>query len=237
MGVTTPLSGLLLVDKPTGWTSFDVVAKVRSILREQKESRPKVGHSGTLDPAASGLLLVMVGDYCRRASYFSSLDKTYSVSMKLGFSSSTGDGEGHIRAVGLPLKAGRRPIVRNDFLGVIGSFLGEVQQTPPAYSAIKVAGQRAYKLARAGKVVKLKPRMVTIHEIQLSQFKYPDVKFTARVSSGTYIRSLVEDIGRALGTCAYTSGLRRTAIGTYSVTNALKCSNLELRQIQTALLT
>lgn len=208
-------NGLLLVDKPSGWTSFDVVAKVRGIIkRETGLKRPKVGHTGTLDPLATGLLVIAVGSYCKRAQEFSKLDKIYEVVMKLGETSTTGDEEGEKSTVSdaVPTK--------EDIQAVLQQFLGEIEQTPPIYSAIKVNGQRAYKLARAGKEVKLEPRKTTIYSIEEVAYTYPLVTFTTKVSSGTYIRSLVDDIGAMLKTGAYMADLRRTLVGTFSIANA-----------------
>lgn len=209
------MKGILLVDKPKGWTSFDVVNYVRRIVASRLDKKPKnvkVGHTGTLDPLATGLLVILVGkEYTRRAIEWSKLDKTYEVVMKLGQTSTTGDEEGEKTDV-----SGREPS-REEIEKVLGDFTGEIMQTPPIYSAMKVNGQRAYKLAREGKEVVLEPRPATIYTSELTGYEYPFVKFTSRVGSGTYIRSLVEDIGEALGTGAYMSDLRRTSVGGFSI--------------------
>jgi tRNA pseudouridine55 synthase len=219
------MDGLLLIDKPLGWTSHDVVAKVRSMFKKQVGHKVKVGHTGTLDPLATGLLVITVGSYCKRAEEFSKLDKTYEVTMKLGETSTTGDGEGEKSKI-----SDQQPSLEaiNDTLN---KFIGETMQTPPIYSAIKVDGQRAYKLARAGKEVKLEPRKVTVYSISDVEYTYPKVKFTAKVSSGTYIRSLVDDIGKALGTGAYMSDLKRTEVGSFSVSNSQSVENLQLEKL------
>ncbi len=214
------MDGLLLIDKPSAWTSFDVVAKVRGNLKKSGVNKPKVGHTGTLDPLATGLLVLTLGSYCKRAQEFSKLDKVYEVTMKLGETSTTADEEGEKTVV-----SDKRPD-ENDVKQVINSFVGEISQVPPAYSAIKVDGQRAYKLARAGKEVKLEPRVVHIYSIEAVKYAYPNITFVAHVSSGTYIRSLVEDIGKKLGTGAYMSGLRRTKVGDFDLLNALPIQNL-----------
>lgn len=228
------MNGILLVDKPSGWTSFDVVAKVRNILRTSPQpgektgdkrwmtSSPKVkvGHTGTLDPLATGLLVLVVGNYTKRAGEFSKLDKTYEVTMKLGETSTTGDEAGVKQVI-----SSKVPSIKA-LTDTLQSFVGEIEQIPPAYSAIKVDGQRAYKLARAGKEVKLEPRKVKVHSIQLTDYTYPEVKFTAEVSSGTYIRSLVEDIGKKLNTGAYMSALRRTQIGNFTIKQAVPITSL-----------
>ncbi len=203
--------GLLLIDKPKGWTSHDVVAKVRGILKKESGKKIKVGHTGTLDPLATGLMVLVVGSYCKRAGEFSKLDKTYEVNMKLGEISSTGDAEGD------KTKVSGKKLDVTEVEDTLSSFVGEIQQIPPAYSAIKIDGQRAYKLAREGKEVKLEPRKVKIHQITDVKYNYPLVSFTAEVSSGTYIRSLAEDIGHKLGTGAYLADLRRTRVGNYRI--------------------
>jgi tRNA pseudouridine55 synthase len=211
------MQGLLLVDKPVGWTSFDVVNYVRKLVAQAEGKKPKnvkVGHTGTLDPFATGLLILLIGkEYTRRAAEFSKLDKTYEVTMKLGETSSTGDPEGEITAVSdtaPDLEALQEAVER---------FRGQIEQVPPAYSAIKVNGQRAYKLARAGKEVIIEPRKVTINRLEIVDYTYPEVKLIADVSSGTYIRSLVKDIGHALGTGAYAAALRRVKVGDFEITS------------------
>ncbi len=214
------VNGILLVDKPSEWTSFDVVAKVRGILKKSGISKPKVGHTGTLDPLATGLLVLLIGNYTKKASEFSKLNKTYKVTMRLGETSTTGDEEGEKQAISKRVPSGK------EIEDTLKQFVGELEQTPPAYSAIKVNGQRAYKLARAGKKVELEPRQITIYKLQMTSYKYPEIKFVAEVSSGTYIRSLVEDIGRKLGTGAYMSTLRRIQVGTYFITQAIDMKNI-----------
>lgn len=226
------MNGILLVDKPAGWTSHDVVAKVRSTLRIASRHEPrdtsqkhatrdwrlatkiKVGHTGTLDPMATGLLVLVIGDYTKRAAEFSKLDKTYEAEITLGATSTTADAEGKITPVN-----SRQPALE-EVREVIASFVGEIEQTPPAYSAIKIGGQRAYMLARSGKNLVIEPRKVTIYQIKDLRYRYPLLSFTAKVSSGTYIRSLAEDIGKKLGTGAYLSALRRTRVGDFSLENA-----------------
>ncbi len=216
------MDGIILVDKPTGWTSHDVVAKVRSILKQKTGQKIKVGHTGTLDPAATGLLLILIGSYTKRAGEFSKLDKTYEAELTLGKVSTTGDSEGEIsRQKTVDGRPGKEEVEK-----ALKSFVGEIQQTPPAFSAIKVSGQRAYKLARRGQEVELQPRKTTVYCLQSTDYRYPKLWLTARVSSGTYIRSLAEDIGQKLGTGAYLSALRRTQIGDFMVKNALKIDDL-----------
>jgi len=225
------MNGILLVDKPVGISSFGVVAKVRGIwraqLREQGISvkKAKVGHTGTLDPMASGLMILVLGEYCKRAAEFSKLDKTYEVEMTLGQTSTTGDQEGEKTHV-----SDAEPTLEEIQL-VLESFVGEQQQIPPIYSAIKVNGQRAYDLARKGKEVVMEPRTVTIYALEGVSYNYPIVKFTVDVSSGTYIRSLTEDIGKKLATGAYMSNLRRTKISNFAIEQALSMEKLSLQTI------
>lgn len=206
---------ILLIDKPKGWTSFDVVGKIRSQLREVTGQKIKVGHAGTLDPLATGLLIVLIGKATKQQDSFMKLDKVYDVTLKLGQTSTTADEEGEKTAV-----SDRNPEL-TEVQAALQQFTGEIMQTPPAYSAIKVDGQRSYKLARAGKEVALKPRQVTIHEIDQLIYNYPLVSFITHVSSGTYIRSLAQDVGDALGVGAYMSDLRRVSVGDYNLRDAL----------------
>jgi tRNA pseudouridine55 synthase len=212
------MQGILLVDKPAGWTSFDVVNYVRRRVALSEGKKPKsvkVGHTGTLDPFATGLLVLLIGkEYTKRAGELSKLDKTYEVTIRLGEVSTTGDPEGEITP-----SSDERPSLE-ELQSAVQKFTGLIEQTPPIYSALKVGGQRAYKLARAGKEVIIEPRQITINRLEIVSYGYPEARLIADVSSGTYIRSLVEDLGQALGTGAYTSGLRRTKIGDYTLNNA-----------------
>ena len=228
------MQGVLLVDKPADWTSFDVVNYVRKIVAQAEDKKPKhvkVGHTGTLDPFATGLLILLIGkEYTRRAGELAKADKTYKVTMRLGHTSSTGDPEGEITA------ASDAQPSQAELEAAIQQFRGEIQQVPPAYSAIKINGQRAYKLARAGQEVVIEPRAATINSLEITSYTYPDVTLTANVSSGTYIRSLVEDLGKALGTGAYTSVLRRTTVATYDIVNASAVKALDIATIEQQLL-
>ena len=237
----------MLIDKPKGWTSHDVVAKVRGLLRQSvshqslvtsdkrlKTRAPKVrvGHAGTLDPAATGLLILVIGSYTKRAAEFLKLDKVYDCELTLGAVSTTGDVEGKITKVGDRGKGiGFREPTRKEVDKVLKSFVGEIRQVPPAYSAIKIKGQAAYKLARAGRELKMEPRVVTIYKIENMDFQYPKLSFTTKVSSGTYIRSLASDIGANLGTGAYLSGLRRTKIGNYSIRGSQSLTSIGVNDI------
>lgn len=229
------MQGLLLVDKPAGWTSFDVVNYVRRIVASIEGKKPKnckVGHSGTLDPFATGLLILLIGkDYTRRASEFSKLDKTYEMTMRLGRVSTTGDPEGVITDV-----SDRVPN-SEELVRAMDQFRGEIQQVPPAYSAIKVNGVRAYKLAREGKAVVIEARPTTIHRLELLDYNYPEAKLVSEVSSGTYIRTLVEDLGKALAVGAYTTQLRRVTIAGHSVLDAHLVADLTAASLAEQLLT
>lgn len=214
--------GILLVDKPAGWTSFDVVAKIRGQIRAEyhaREEKPtkrqlKVGHAGTLDPFATGLLVILLGDATKKAGEFLKLDKVYEATIILGKTSTTGDPEGEISPVSDTVPTLER------VTEALKAFEGHITQIPPAFSAIKVNGQRAYDLARQGKAVEIPARNVTIYAIELLDYTYPALTIRAHVSSGTYIRTLAEDIGTALGTGAYCQELRRTAIDTWQLKDA-----------------
>jgi tRNA pseudouridine55 synthase len=218
------MQGIILIDKPENWTSFDVVNYVRKMVagvQGKKSRQVKCGHTGTLDPAATGLLVLCVGrEYTKKVPQLIKQDKTYEVEVTLGKISTTGDKEGEISDVSNDI-----PQIQT-INKVLKGFLGNIQQTPPAFSAIKIDGKRAYELARAGIVVNIKPREVTIHSIEGIKYEYPKIKFTTRVGSGTYIRSLVVDIGEKLGVGAYMSALRRTSIGDATLAQAYTVSEL-----------
>lgn len=222
--------GIILVNKPEGWTSFDVVNYVRKIIANQQHLKPKqikVGHSGTLDPFAKGLLILLIGKaYTKRAEDFSKKDKTYTFELILGKRSDTGDKTGQLLQV-----SSRQPNLE-ELEAVISSFRGEISQIPPAYSAIKIDGIRAYDLVRRGLKPNLKPRLVKISELIIEKYVYPRVQLQAKVSSGTYIRSLAEDIGIALKTGAYVDYLERTTIDNYSLKNAVSLKELNVSNIE-----
>ena len=226
---------VILIDKPAGWTSFDVVAKIRSDLRKNSpqssvngKQKLKVGHSGTLDPFATGLLIILIGSATKRQDEFMKQDKVYEATFRLGAVSTTGDPEGEITERGM-LNDERREATpttnyhlpsTEEVQKALAKFVGEITQVPPQYSAIRVNCKKAYELARAGKKVELKPRQVTIYSLELLEYVWPEIKVRAHVSSGTYIRTLAEDIGNELGTGAYCLELRRTKIGGYEVKDA-----------------
>ena len=228
------MNGILLVDKPAGWTSFDVVNKVRHLIQNSEfntsnKKRFPVGHTGTLDPLATGLLVLMLGTYTKKVPEFTKLDKTYEVTMRLGQTSTTGDEEGEKTTV-----SDRVP-TEEEIRSALAQFEGDIMQTPPAFSAIKINGQRAYKLARKGEAPKLEPRPAHIEYNTFVKYEYPNVYFTSHVSSGTYIRSLVEDLGKQLGTGAYMPALRRTRVGSFTLEGALSIDDLTPESLQSHL--
>jgi tRNA pseudouridine55 synthase len=222
------MNGIILIDKPADWTSHDVVGKVRGILKHETGQKVKVGHTGTLDPFATGLLILVTGSFTKKAAEFSGMDKTYEAEMILGATSTTGDPEGEISD--LSSQSSEKPS-QEALEAIFSQFKGDIMQMPHKYSAKKVGGQKAYDLARAGKEVKLEPKQITIHDLRITSYEYPSVKFTAKVSSGTYIRSLAEDIGAKLGTGAYLLALRRTSVGDYIVENAKAIDNITISDI------
>lgn len=203
--------GIYLINKPRGRSSFSIVAQVRRL-----SGIKKVGHAGTLDPEAEGLLIVLVGkDFTRQAEKYSKLDKTYKFTIKLGENSTTDDEEGEKQLV-----SDRKPTLE-EIESVTKDLTGEINQTPPVYSAIKIDGQRAYKLARKGEKVDIPERKVNISKFEILKYKYPYVELEADVSSGTYIRSLARSIGEQLKTGAYCTQIVRTRVGEFELTDAL----------------
>lgn len=205
---------IVIIDKPAGMTSFGVVARLRRVLSKEAGKKVKVGHTGTLDPFATGLMILLTGKRCRDAGDFSKLDKWYEAEITLGKRSSTGDPEGEIFEV-----SDRHP-EKEEVEMSINKFIGEITQTPPMFSAIKINGRRAYDLARKGETIEMPSRQMTIYQIDLISYDYPILKIRAHVSSGTYIRSLAEDIGNTLEVGAYCSNLRRIRVGKYDITEA-----------------
>lgn len=210
-------NGILLLDKPSGMTSFGVVARVRRVLSQQAGKKVKVGHTGTLDPFATGLMILVTGTECKNAGTYTKLDKVYEATICLGKTSSTGDPEGEITEVESE-KAEK--LEREQIVEVLRHFTGTITQTPPIFSAIKINGQRAYDLARKGQVIDMPSRQVTVYSLDLLDYTWPYLKIRTHVSSGTYIRSLAADIGAALGTGAYCTQLRRTKIADWDVATA-----------------
>lgn len=216
-------------------SSFGAVARIRRALSDQagfisvkgkdgiirqKRKKVKVGHTGTLDPFATGLLIILTGDQTKQANTFLKLDKEYIATIRLGATSTTGDLEGEIT-----LFNANAPTISN-IESILPRFLGEIQQRVPNFSAVKINGERAYKLARAGKSVDMPVRPVHIYELEILNYTWPDLQIRCKVSSGTYIRTLGEDIGKALDVGGYLTALRRTQVGNYRIEDAAPLSTL-----------
>lgn len=208
---------VLLIDKPLRWTSFDVVRKIRNLVRIKK-----VGHAGTLDPLATGLLIVCTGKFTKKINEYMAREKEYTGTFTLGATTPTYDLESEPTDF-KPLEG----IDRDAIIQQIASFTGDILQIPPAHSAIKVDGKRVYELARQGKEVKLDPRPVTIKEFEITRIELPEVDFRVVCTTGTYIRSLANDFGAALGCGAYLSKLCRTRIGEFRVEEAKDMPGIE----------
>jgi tRNA pseudouridine55 synthase len=233
-------NGFLLVNKPSGMTSHDVVAVARRMLGIKK-----IGHAGTLDPMATGLLILGVGKATKKLGNIIGLPKTYTAEIALGATSTTDDAEGTLDTFTTPTKVGVQNVdsrIRGNGVlleipsntkieSCLKKFIGEQQQTPPQFSAIKINGQRAYKKARQGETVDLKPRTITIYDIKLVSYRYPLITIETSVSSGTYIRSLARDIGQALGTGAYLSKLERTSIGEFKLADAINLKEISEKSL------
>lgn len=209
---------VLLVDKPIGWTSFDVVNKIRYSL---KPAKIKVGHAGTLDPLATGLLIICTGKLTKKIDQYQAEEKEYTGTLTLGATTPSYDLETEV------VPAGDFSIVKvEEIQAAAASFVGEIAQYPPAHSAIKQGGERVYEKARRGEEVILKPRPVTISVFEITEINLPEVHFRVRCSKGTYIRSLAHDVGQKLGCGAYLSSLRRTGSGSFRVEDAWQVDTL-----------
>lgn len=202
--------GVLLVDKPQGPTSHDVIAQLRRALGTRT-----IGHAGTLDPMATGLLVVVVGRYTRLSQYLTGADKAYLAEVTFGARTTTDDAAGEVVERGDPSSLDEERVRR-----ALGGFLGVQQQIPPAYSAIQIGGERLYDKARRGEAVDVPAREVTIHDVETLEWRPPTVRFVVRCSKGTYIRSLARDLGEAVGVPAHLSSLRRTASGAFTLAEA-----------------
>ena len=203
---------IILIDKPLGWTSFKVVNKIRKTIGIKK-----VGHSGTLDPMATGLLIICTGKKTKELSNYLGLDKTYTGTITLGKTSPSMDKETEITETGID-----ENINEESIKNAAKEFVGEIEQTPPMYSAIKVKGKRLYKLARNGVEIERPVRKVRINSFLIKNIKIPDVEFEVNCSKGTYIRVLANDLGKKLGCGGILSELRRTSIGEFRIEKALK---------------
>jgi tRNA pseudouridine55 synthase len=211
------LGQVLLINKPLEWTSFDVVRKVRNLMKIKK-----VGHAGTLDPLATGLLIVCSGKFTKRINEYMAQEKEYTGTLTLGGATPTYDLESQPQ----DLKPYEH-ITDEDIRNATKQFIGDIRQLPPAHSAIKVGGKRLYELARQGKEVKLEPRNVRIAEFEITSIELPVVGFRVVCSTGTYIRSLAHDMGIALGCGAYLSSLCRTRIGAFTLNEAKNMEEVE----------
>jgi tRNA pseudouridine55 synthase len=204
------VNGLLVVDKPNGMTSHDVVSRVRRLTGEQS-----VGHLGTLDPMATGVLPLLLGKYTRLAQFFSTADKTYTGTIRFGFATDTYDAEG------VPQEPVAEPSLTLEQVRLAAEpFRGEIEQMPPAFSAKKISGKPAYKLAREGKPVELKPKLIHIHELSIEDLTGDTASFKIKVSAGGYVRSVAHELGQVLGCGAHLSSLRRTQAGVFTLDQA-----------------
>jgi tRNA pseudouridine55 synthase len=216
---TSVPSGLVIVDKPGGMTSHDVVARIRRLAGTRR-----VGHAGTLDPMATGVLVVGVEKATRLLGYLTLTEKEYAATIRLGQSTSTDDAEGDITGTAAAVDVSAAALTLQQLGQAVAGLTGEIQQVPPAVSAIKVEGQRAYRLTRAGAAPELKPRPVTVYEFAVTAVRpedgFLDVDATVRCSSGTYIRALARDLGTTVGTGGHLTRLRRTRVGGYGLDQA-----------------
>ncbi len=222
------ISGVILLDKPLGLSSNQAMQRVKHIYQAEK-----AGHTGSLDPLATGLLPVCLGEATKFANFLLDADKSYQATVKLGITTSTADAEGEVliqRSVDVKL---------HEIVSVLNQFIGDIQQTPPIYSALKVAGKPLYAYARAGQDVEIKSRWVTINDIHLNHFDGDELVFTVSCSKGTYIRTLAQDIGEKLGCGGYLKGLRRLTSGVFDLRDALTLellSQLSLDELDAKLL-
>jgi len=205
-----PISGFLLIDKPIAISSMSAVAQVR-----RRAGRARTGHAGTLDPLATGLLVLAVGKATRSLKHLTGLDKRYHTVVDLSAFTATDDAEGDRMEIAV-----NSPPPRDIVEQTLATFLGEILQAPPAFSAVKISGRRAYKLARSGQSPEMPPRQVTLHEATLERYDWPMVELTLHTGSGFYVRSLARDLGKALGTGGHCASIRRTAVGPFDIADA-----------------
>lgn len=213
---------VLLIDKPLEWTSFDVVNKIRySIRRKLNVKKIKVGHAGTLDPLATGLLIICTGKFTKRIDEFQAQEKEYTGTFYLGATTPSFDKETEIDN-----EYPTSHITKEMLEETSQKFTGEILQVPPLFSAIKIKGERAYNKARKNQDVKLQPRKISIPEFEITEIKLPEISFRVTCSKGTYIRSLARDFGESLNSGAYLSSLRRTKIGNFNVENSMSVEEM-----------
>lgn len=215
--IKNAISGVLVVDKPVGMTSHDVVQAIRN-----GTGLRRAGHTGTLDPRASGVLVILVGPAVRLSEYVSASDKRYQAIIRLGGRTDTFDSDGKMTQANQPVN-----VTESQFEEVLKTFIGEIEQTPPPYSAVKVQGRKAYEMARQGEDVELAPRKITVHHLEVLEWAPPEVVIDVHCSSGTYVRSLANDLGEKLGCGAYLVGLRRTKSGRFSLRDAVPLRKLQ----------
>lgn len=211
------VSGVLVVDKPIGLTSHDVV----QVIRRGTGIR-RAGHTGTLDPRASGVLVILIGPAVRLSEYVSASDKRYQATIRLGSSTDTYDSEGTVTS-----SASVDDIAEDYFNEVLQRFVGEIEQVPPPYSAVKVQGRKAYDMAREGEEFELIPRIINVYSLEILEWALPEVVVDVYCSSGTYVRSLANDMGKELGTGAHLVGLRRTKSGRFTLRDAVPLRRLQ----------
>ena len=209
------MNGIVIVDKPQGWTSQDVTARLRRVFNTRR-----IGHGGTLDPMATGVLPVFVGRGTRGVEFFEHAEKTYEATLRLGLTTDTEDTSGTV------LTEREVTISEDDFLGILPKFRGNIQQIPPMYSALKINGQKLVDLARKGKEVERQPRDITIFELTCLEFSGNEARLRVRCSKGTYIRTLCKDIGEALGCGGCMAALRRVQAGEYTIGEAVPLQTL-----------
>ena len=214
------VSGVLVVDKPIGLTSHDVV----QIIRRGTGIR-RAGHTGTLDPRASGVLVILIGPAVRLSEYVSASDKRYQATIRLGTSTDTYDSEGAVTSTAST--ASIESITEEQFNEILQKFVGEIEQVPPPYSAVKVKGRKAYDMAREGEEVDLAPRMIHVYSLDILEWSPPEAVIDVYCSSGTYVRSLANDLGKSLGTGAYLVGLRRSKSGRFTLRDAVPLRRLQ----------
>ena len=217
------MDGILIINKSAGPTSHDVVDCVRKVTGIRK-----VGHAGTLDPFAKGVLIILIGKATKSQSKFMEMDKTYIGTIKLGEISDTYDVTGKIK---LKTKNEKLKTTTKNLKLALNSFVGEIRQIPPIYSAIKINGETAYKLARRGERPKLKSRKIKIYSIKILNYKWPHLKIEVKCGKGTYVRSLAHDIGKKLNRGAYLEKLTRTAIGRYNIKKSIKLNELNPKNL------
>lgn len=216
------MDGILIINKPKGFTSHDVVNIVRKYLNEKK-----VGHTGTLDPNATGVLPVLIGKATKLSKYLIEHNKEYIVTAELGKLTNTGDTEGDIIKEDLEIEEKIHNLNNEKIIEILNSFKGEQSQVPPIYSAIKIKGKKAYEYARSGQDIKIEPRKIEIFDIELLNFKDKEIKFKVVCSKGTYIRTLCEDVAKKIGTIGFMKELERTKVNEFNIENSVTIDEIK----------